>query len=79
MAESEVAKMRRLIDEEYEAALNGLTGVAIIARHEFINHRMERLGQLHGDLSHHIGSVAALEVIMQVNDRMADLINPKPS
>ena len=41
---SEVARLMQRIDEEYEAAERGLSGLAQVAQHEFITARMERIG-----------------------------------
>ncbi|GER81716.1 MAG: hypothetical protein IMW90_17935 [Thermogemmatispora sp.] len=69
MAESEVARLRRQIEEEYAAAFWGLTGLACWARHDFINARMGRLAELEEALSEHIGLVRAQEEMAEAYQR----------
>ena len=51
MAASEVARLMQQIDLEYEAAQQGLEGMAITARHAFITARMERIAEHHHTLA----------------------------
>jgi hypothetical protein len=44
-SKSEVARLMRQIDLELEAAQRGLYGMAITARHDLINARMQRGGE----------------------------------
>ncbi len=82
MSESEVARIRQQIAEEYQAAQAGLTGLASgVSRHQFITARMERLGQSFEQLSELVGSrqeamkevVEALEETPEQVDRRAIL------
>lgn len=82
MSESEVARKRRQIAEEYEAAKAGLTGLASgVSRHAFITARMEHLGQSFDTLAELVGSreeamkevVEALEEAPELADRRAML------
>ena len=43
MPESELARLRRRIAEEYQAATRALTDLAVTAPHAFITARMENL------------------------------------
>jgi hypothetical protein len=70
MSESEVARLRQRIAEEYQAAQLGMSGLASgVSKHAFITARMERMGQSFDQLSELVGSrqeamkevVAALE------------------
>lgn len=57
--ESEVARILVQIQTEYEAGQRGLCGLAYgTAQHDFINARMERLGELHNELQDLIGEKA---------------------
>ncbi len=57
-----MARLRQRIALEYEAAMRGLTGLAITAPHEFITARMERIAECHEELQALIQVVAeALE------------------
>ena len=56
MAESEVARLLREIDEAYQAAQRALTGLACgTARHDFINAKEERIATCHQELTKLIG------------------------
>ncbi|RAQ95346.1 hypothetical protein [Thermogemmatispora tikiterensis] len=77
MAESEVARLRRQIEEEYAAALWGLTGLACWARHDFINARMGRLAELEEALSEYIGLEEAQEEMAEVYQRQKQQILAK--
>jgi len=65
--QSEVARIRQQIADEYEAAQRGLTGPAIVSRHDFIAARMEGIAQCHDDLVKLVGEQEAMELISQVN------------
>ncbi len=52
MAQSEVQRLLQQIDQEYEAAEQGLHGMAITARHDFITARMERIAHYTLQLAH---------------------------
>lgn len=53
------------IERGYEAALRGLTGLAITAPHEFITARMERIADCHQELQALVGEPAAIQVVAQ--------------
>ncbi len=56
---SEVARLLQQIQQEYEAAQRGLTGVASgSAQHAFITARMERMSALHDQLHDLVGDVS---------------------
>jgi hypothetical protein len=46
-----IAELRRKIQEEYEAAQRGLHGFAEVGKHERITAHMDRMGELHEELS----------------------------
>jgi hypothetical protein len=57
--QSEVARLLAQIDMEYEAAQNGLTGLAAgTSSHQFITARMERISDLHTSLQALVGESA---------------------
>ena len=61
---SEVARLLAQISAEYEAAQRGLNGFAYgTAKHDFINARMENLGQLHSELQTIVGDVAISMIV----------------
>ncbi len=56
---SEVAHLLTQISHEYEAAQQGLSGLAQgTSQHQFINRRMERIGALHAVLYNLLGDEA---------------------
>jgi hypothetical protein len=53
---SEVARLLRQIDLEFEAAQRGLMGLSMgTARHDFIQARLEQVGAYEVQLSAHVG------------------------
>jgi hypothetical protein len=61
--QSEVARLLAQISEEYEAAQQGLSGLAQgSSQHHFITRRMERMGELHSELRDFIGDEAIVLV-----------------
>jgi hypothetical protein len=67
---SEVALLRQQIENEYLAAVNGLTGMAIKSRHDFIAARYRRLDELHDELSVYVGHDTATKVISDISDKI---------
>ncbi len=51
---SEVARLRRQIEEEYTAAWRGMYGLAVTAQHAFITARMENVWLLREQLVPHV-------------------------
>lgn len=57
MAESEIARLRQQIAEEYRAAQAGLSGLASgTSKHTFITTRMERMGLYHEQIARLVGN-----------------------
>lgn len=66
-AGSEVAALLAHIQKTYESAVLGLSGLASgAAKHEFITARMERIGELHEELSQLVGEEQASMLLVQV-------------
>ena len=67
MAESEVRRFLREIDEAYQAAEWALTGLACgTARHDFINAKEERIAVCHQELTTLIGPDEATALVAGV-------------
>lgn len=67
MAESEVARLLREIDEAYQAAQRGLTGLASgTARHDFINVKEEHIALCHKELTTLVGPDQATVLVAEV-------------
>ncbi len=61
---SEVASLLSRITAEYEAAQQGLSGLAYgTAQHDFISARMETMGCLHGELQSIVGDSAIALIV----------------
>jgi len=66
---SEVARLLSQISAEYEAAKQGMTGLAYgTSQHEFITARMEHMGQLHNQLHTLVGDLAIAMVAEQLTN-----------
>jgi hypothetical protein len=62
---SEVVRLRAQLAAEYEAAQRGLMGYAVMARHDFIQARMERMGKCHEELVKLLGPQEAIELVAE--------------
>lgn len=72
MAQSEVARIRAQIEAECEGFRRGLHGYAITAKHQFIQARYERLGQLQEDLARYVGEHEAMQQVVALYVRAFD-------
>ena len=68
--DSEIARLLAQIRQEYEAAQQGMTGLAYgTCQHAFITRHMENMGHLHQELGTIVGAVPAIALIAeQLND-----------
>ena len=67
--ETELRRLLRQIDEEYEAAYSGMHGFSSgTARHAFINAKMERIDGYQKELISLVGDDEARRLILQAND-----------
>jgi len=62
---SEVARIRLLIEQEYEAAERLRSGLAVTARHAFITARMENIGRYHEQLVPLVGENEAARLLCE--------------
>lgn len=66
---SEVARLLAQINSEYEAARQGLAGLAQgIGQHRFITKRMEQIAELHAQLRNLVGDEAMSLITSQLDD-----------
>lgn len=71
MAESEITRLLRSIEQEYEAARNGLSGLASgSAQHAFIERKMERLDVCHRALCGLLGEQEAAKLVVETIERL---------
>lgn len=70
MNSSEVARLRKQVELEYEAMMQGLTGFAEgSAMHEFISARMARVGNYHDALANEVGESTATQIICELYNK----------
>ncbi|QBD79804.1 hypothetical protein EPA93_29020 [Ktedonosporobacter rubrisoli] len=67
---SEVAALRKAIEDEYLAARRGLYGLAQYAQHDFIQARMQGVGRHYEELSRLLGEERAIDLVIEVNDEL---------
>jgi hypothetical protein len=84
MSLSEVARLRARIEAEYQAAWNGLHGLASgTARHDFINKKMEDMGGSVEELRQVAGSEVAMKIVVEVMNDVStpdeNILPPKPA
>jgi hypothetical protein len=64
MPESEIARLLKQIDQEYQASKLGLQGLASgTARHDFISSKTENIGKCHEQLVKLVGPEQAISII----------------
>lgn len=67
MPESEVARILKQIDQEYQASKRGLEGFASgTARHDFISSKTESIGNYHQHLIELMGPEQAISIIANI-------------
>lgn len=70
MAGSEVARLMQRIEAEYQAAVNGLSGLAVTARHDFITARMENIQRCGEQLIPLVGYEEATRLVCETLERL---------
>lgn len=71
--QSEVQRLLAQIDREYEAAQNGLSGLAQgTAQHNFINARLENMEYARQELEKLVGPKKAVELVVERMNKQAD-------
>lgn len=66
---SEVARLRQQIEQEYVAATRAIHGYACVARHDFIEARMDHMGVCHQRLVDLVGEHEATKVLVEALDQ----------
>nr|BBH93699.1 hypothetical protein KTA_18980 [Thermogemmatispora argillosa] len=67
MHESEIARLRKRLEDEYEAARRGLTGLATgAAQHRFITARIRNMERCHKRLARLVGEERATAIALEV-------------
>lgn len=71
--ESEIGRILAQIDQEYQSAFLGLSGINVgTSRHDFINHRMENIGVAADELKLLVGEHEAGRLIVEQMNKSAD-------
>ena len=63
---SEVTRLRTQIAEEYEAVHTALTSVAVVARHDCLQRRLERVVELQRRLIGEVGREEAIRILVNI-------------
>ena len=63
---SEIARLRRQIEEECEAMRLALYGYAVVASHEIIEHRYNSLGKRQEELEQFVGREEANNIVVEI-------------
>jgi hypothetical protein len=74
MSGSEVARLRRQIDLEYEAFERLLKESAIVSKHAFITARTEIFASYHEQLVKHVGPEQAAELMIAYIDEKTEVV-----
>jgi hypothetical protein len=69
MGESEVTRLRYLIELECEAMERGLTGYAATARHEIVSHKYMQLAMYREQLEQLIGKTQSTKTLVEIYRR----------
>jgi hypothetical protein len=72
MAESEVARLIRQIELETQAAQLAMNGFAAVAKHEFITHRYNAIGQYQRELEGLVGEQQATDLMVSAYKKSLD-------
>jgi hypothetical protein len=68
---SEIARLRKQIEQEHAACVWAVTGLAVdSAKHLFIQRRMERMGSAHQSLIKLLGEEQATAIVCEIVDRI---------
>jgi hypothetical protein len=70
MPESEVARLRRELEEQARAAWLGLHGFAEVGRHQAITHKMECMGASWQALAEKGGQQEATRILIEIEQRI---------
>ncbi|HEU0001980.1 MAG TPA: hypothetical protein VFQ36_13855 [Ktedonobacteraceae bacterium] len=77
-SKSEVARIKRQIELEYEAAHRSMYGFAVgAAKHEFINARVENIGRCHEQLKTLVGEQEAVKALAQALEQAGNEATPE--
>lgn len=61
--QSEVARLLRQIEMEYDAGRQALNGYASVSHHDFITRKMENMHTIYKQLAEHVGGQEAIRLV----------------
>lgn len=61
---SDIRALVESIEASYMAAKRGLVGTAMVARHDFIQKKIEEIDNYFAELQHHMGEIPAAQLII---------------
>lgn len=67
---SEIARIRKQIELECEAMRLGLSGYAVVASHDIINHRYDALGRQQIALEKIVGAEEASRIVYETYEKV---------
>ena len=65
---SEIARIKGQIEQEFAAASTGMNGFATVGRHDIIARRYARIDALYNELKIHIDPVAAARILGEASE-----------
>jgi hypothetical protein len=71
MLESEVARIRRQIELEYEASSRPFTDFTPITRHDFISARQENIAKYFQDLTQYMSQEEAITIVLNAENGLS--------
>jgi hypothetical protein len=77
MSKSEVARLRRQLLEQTQAAWLGLYGFAEVGRHQAITSKMERMGETLQALVQKVGEQEAARILIEIESCVEKESAPK--
>jgi hypothetical protein len=66
MPDSEIARLRRELEEQAQSAWRGLYGFAEVGKHQFITNKMERMGATWQALAKKVGLQEATRILIEI-------------
>lgn len=66
MPESEIARLRCELEEQAQAAWQGLYGLGQVGRHQTITRKMERMGETFHALVEEVGTQEATRILIEI-------------
>lgn len=69
---SELTQQRQQIDQEIHSMHQGMTGYAVVSRHEIIGKYYQQLSDRLKELAEHVGEQAAVKILFETPEETAE-------